>query len=332
MSYGRRDLILGFVGAALTGATGNAAQPTVRLKLIGILMPAAANDRQLQSSVVGFKQQLESLGWHEGHNLRFESRWAIPDAATLRAAAAELVQLAPDLIVTASTPALSALSEATHTIPIVFVAVYDPVGQGFVSSLAHPGANITGYAALEWTLGGKWFEVLKELIPDVSHVGYIFNPVTAPYAVHFLETLRTAARTHPVEISSAPAHDDTDIERIIRVLGSKPRPALIVAGDAFTLSHRAAILGLTAEQHLPAIYPFREFVEQGGLISCGPDIADLFQRAASYADLILKGSKAGELPVQQPTKFELVVNLKTAKVLGLTVPTPLLARADDVIE
>ena len=156
--------------------------------------------------------------------------------------------------------------------------------------------------------------------------------VTAPYAVHFLETLRTAARTHPVEISSAPAHDDTDIERIIRVLGSKPRPALIVAGDAFTLSHRAAILGLTAEQHLPAIYPFREFVEQGGLISCGPDIADLFQRAASYADLILKGSKAGELPVQQPTKFELVVNLKTAKVLGLTVPTPLLARADDVIE
>jgi putative ABC transport system substrate-binding protein len=246
--------------------------------------------------------------------------------------AKELVELKPDALVAYGTLMLQAARRATKTIPIVFTMVSDPVGQGFVMSLARPGGNATGFTSFEFSIGGKWLELIKEMSPSVTRAELMFNPVTAPYAPSYVHSVESAPLSFAVDVSSAPVRDDADIERAITALGREPGGSLIVVPDTFTDAHRDLIIALAARHRLPAVYPYTYFAADGGLMTYGPDAAQLFGRTAEYVDRILRGTKPSDLPVQQPNKFELVVNLKTAKAIGLTVPPTLLARADEVIE
>jgi ABC-type uncharacterized transport system substrate-binding protein len=327
----RREFITLLGGAAaLWPLTARAQQPVRR---IGVLMGYAESDREAQARVAAFREGLQKLGWADGRNVRFDIRWVIPrDAEARQRFAKELIALQPDLILSHGTPNTATLLKQTRTISIIFAAVSDPVGSGFVASFPRPGGNITGFINMEPTMAGKWVELLKEIAPRVARVALLFNPATAPYAEYWLNFFKTAAASFAVQAIAAPVHDTSEIETVVAAQARAPNGGLVVMPDTFTSAHRAEITALAARHRLPAVYPFRFFAEVGGLLSYGNDLIDDFRRAASYADRILKGAKPSELPVQGPVKFELVINLKTAKTLGLNVPLQLQQRADKVIE
>jgi putative ABC transport system substrate-binding protein len=264
--------------------------------------------------------------------VKLDYRWAGSDVERLRTFASELVALAPDVLLAGSSPSLAALHRATATVPIVFVLVSDPVGQGFVQSLAHPGGNITGFSNFEFSTIGKWVDLLNGIVPGIRRIALIFNPDTAPYTQHYLRPFDDAAKSFAAEPITAPVRSEADIESATSALFGKGGGGIIVMSDPFTLTHRKVIISLAARYRLPAVYPFRYFVSDSGLLSYGVDTPDLFRRSASYVDRILKGANPADLPVQQPTKFELAINLKTAKELGVTISDKLLALVDEVIE
>ena len=324
----RREFITLIGGAAVAWPLAASAQQPERVRRIGILM-GVANDQEGQSRVRSLETGLHDFGWWNGRNVQIEYRWALDRT---RAFAEELVGLGPDLIVAGNTPVVAALMQQTRTIPIVFVMVSDPVGSGLVTNLARPDGNVTGFSNFEFSMGGKWMQLIKEMVPNVTRVGVLFSSVTAPYASGYMRSVEAAGSSMAVAVTTLPVPDVSGIEPAIANLAATPNSALFVLTDVFTTVNRETITTLTAKYRLPAVYPHKYFVVGGGLISYGIDIADLHRRSASYVDRILKGATPAELPVQAPTKFELVINLKTAKALGLTVPPTLLARADEVIE
>jgi len=332
-SYIARRKFLATLGgaAAVAWPLAAGAQLTDRVRRIGLLM-ASADDREGQARVTTLKQGLQELGWTDGRNIQIDTRFGGADVGRIRAHAAELVALAPDVLVGHGTPGTRALRQATSSIPIVMVPVNDPVEQGFVSSLAHPGGNITGFALVDFQMVGKWLEMLKEVAPSVSRAELMFNPDTSPHYYVYLRSFEAEPRSIAVEVTAAPVRNTAEIEEAIAKLGREPGGGLIVPPDAFTIVHQHLFIRLTQQHRVPAVYYLRTSVAQGALMSYGPDPYDLFRRSASYVDRILKGAKPADLPVQQPTKFELAINLKTAKALGLQIPDKLLALADEVIE
>jgi ABC-type uncharacterized transport system substrate-binding protein len=298
-----------------------------------VLMGYDESDSEAQAQIAAFRDGLQKLGWMEGRNTRIDTRWATPiDAAAMQQFAKELVALQAEVILASTTPTTAALLQQTRTIPIVFATVGDPIGSGFVASFPRPGGNVTGFVTIEGSLGGKWLELLKEIAPHVKRVAFLLNPATATYAKSYLNAFKAAAASVAVEAVAAPVHDRSEFDTVIAAQARDPNSGLIVLADAFTVAHRVEITSLAARYRLPAIYPFRLFAEVGGLLSYGVDLTDNFRRAATYVDRILKGEIPADLPVQAPTKYELVINLKTAKGLGLTIPSLLLATADTVIE
>ena len=309
------------------------AQQTERMRRIGVLMAHTENDPEFKDYLDAFRQGLQKLGWIEGRNINIDTRWgALDDAEMRQRSAKELIALRPDIILTQNTPPTASMLQQTRTIPVIFVIVADPVGSNFVASLARPGGNATGFTIMEPTITGKWLELLKEIAPHVNRAAFMFNPATAPYVKIYLDTFKAAAASYGVEMILAPVHDKADLDTVIATQAREPNGGLIVIPDGFLNVHRAEIISLAARYRLPVVYPWRFFPQQGGLLSYGSEMRDEFRLAASYVDRILKGEKPGELPVQAPVNYELVVNLKTAKALGLTVPPSLLDRADAVIE
>jgi len=303
------------------------------MRRIGVMMGYAENDPEAQTRLAAFKQGLLALGWNEGRNLNVDVRWASGDTDRATTFARELVALQPEVIMSNTTPVTAALQNATKTIPIVFVAVSDPVGAGFVASLPRPATNMTGFINLERTLGGKWLELLKEIAPGIVRVTVMFNPQTAPYTEEiYLPSMETAAKKLGVTQLKSPVYREADIDEAISALGREPGSGLIAMTDSFMTVHRKAVIELSIQRKLPLMYFVSIAPREGGLISYGIDLADLFGRSASYVDRILRGAKPHELPVQLPTKFELAINLKTAKALGLVVPSTLLTSANEVIE
>jgi ABC-type uncharacterized transport system substrate-binding protein len=327
----RREFITLLGGVAAAWPLAARAQQSERMRRIGVLM-GGADDREGQARVTALKQGLQELGWTAGGNIQIETRFGGADAGRIRAHAAELVAVTPDVIVGQTTPVIRALRQATSFIPIVVAGVNDPVEQGFVSSLAHPGGNITGFSFIDFQMVGKWLEMLKEAAPGLSRAVIMFNPDTSPHYYVYLRSFEAAPRSIAVEVAAAPVRDTTEVEEAIAKLGRDPGAGLIVPPDAFTLLHHQLFIRLAQQYRVPAVYSFRTYVAEGALMSYGPDPYDLVRRSASYVDRILKGAKPTDLPVQQPTKFELAVNLKTAKALGLEIPDKLLALADEVIE
>ena len=327
----RRDFITLLSCAAAWPFTAHAQQPG-RMRRIGVLMGYAERNLEAQAWVKAFVQGFEELGWIVGRNVSIDYRFGAGDADRMRTYAKELVGLAPAVILAESSPATAALKQATRTIPIVFVNVFAPVGQRFVSNLAHPGGNITGFSSIEPEMGGKWFGLLKEVAPHLARVAVIYNLKTGPFSPLFLDAIEKAAPSLPVKLITIPIHDTADIERSISAFAHDLNGGLIVLPSTFLVAHRKLIFEQAAQHRLPAIYGFRFFAVDGGLMSYGVDVPDLFRRSASYVDRILKGEKPGDLPVQAPVKYQLVINLKTAKALGLNVPPTLLTRADEVIE
>ncbi len=328
----RREFItlVGCVAASWPFAAS--AQQSEQTRRIGVLMAFAEGDPGGQARVAAFREGLQKLGWAEGRNIRIDTRWATADVASIQRSAKELVALLPDLVLSNSTPTTAALLQQTRTIPIVFVVVSDPVGSGFVASFPRPGGNATGLTNIEPSMAGKWLELLREIAPRVNRVAILFNPATATFADYYLNPFKAAAASFGVEAVIASVRDGSELESVISTHAREPNAGLVVMTNSFTSTHAAEIISLAARYRLPAIYPFRFFADLGGLLSYGNDLLDSFRRAADYVDRILKGAKPSELPVQAPVKFELVINMKTAKRLGLTVPTTLLARADEVIE
>jgi ABC-type uncharacterized transport system substrate-binding protein len=327
----RRTFIALLAGAAAAWPLAARAQQTERVRRIGVLM-GMADDQEGQARVTALKQGLQELGWTDGRTIQIETRFGGGDVGRIRAHAAELVALAPDVLVGQTTPVIRVLRQATSSIPIVAAAVNDPVEQGFVSSLAHPGGNITGFLFIDFQMVGKWLEMLKEAAPGVSRAVLMFNPDTVPYYYIYLHSFEAVPRSIAVEVVAAPVRDTAEIEGAIVKLGREPGSGLIVPPDAFTLAHLPLLIRLAQQHRVPSVYYLRTSVAQGALMSYGPDVYDMFRRSASYVDRILKGAKPADLPIQQPTKFELAINLKTAKTLGLQIPDKLLALADEVIE
>jgi putative ABC transport system substrate-binding protein len=327
----RRREFITLLGSAVSWPLMARAQHPERMRRIGVLMNLAAGDARGQARVATFRKELQTLGWAAGRNVQIDIRWA-SDKALMQKFAKELVALQPDLILSLNTPTTASLVQQTRTIPIIFVVVSDPVGSGFVASFPRPGGNVTGFTNIEPTMAGKWLELLKEIAPRVARVAFLFNPATAPYAELYLTPFKAAAASLALETIAAPVRDTSELESTIAAQAGAPNGGLVVMTDSFFFTHKAETLSLAAHYRLPAVYPFRFFVEFGGLLSYGNDINDSFRRAATYADRILKGATPKDLPVQAPVKFELVINLKTAKALGLTVPPQLLSRADEVIE
>jgi putative ABC transport system substrate-binding protein len=327
----RRREFISLIGGAAAWPLAARAQQGQRMRRIGVLMGVDENDPVAKTYVSAFTQALADLGWTDGRNVRMDLRGARGDANRTRALAHELVGLQPDIIVTNGTPATAAVQRETRTIPIVFVNVADPVASSIVAGLNQPGGNITGFAIFEASMGGKWLDLLSEIAPGLKRAAIMFNPDTAPVSV-YMPSFETAARSLKVVPIMAPVHSDAEIETAINDLGREPRGGLVVMQDVFMLVHRAPIILAAARNNVPTVYSLSEFARGGGLLSYGADPVDTFRRAATYVDRILRGAKPGDLPVQFPTKFEMAVNLKTAKALGLDVPATLLARADDVIE
>jgi putative ABC transport system substrate-binding protein len=327
----RRDFIAG-LGSATAWPLAVRAQQGDRVRRIGVLMFLDGNDPLEKTFVSAFTQALAGLGWTDGRNMRVDLRWYGDDNSRARTLAHELVGLQPDIILTSGTAATVAVRRETRTIPIAFVNVSDPVAKGIVERLDRPGGNITGFANYEATLGGKWLELLSEIAPGLNRAAIMFNPDTAPSRSAYMPSFEAAARSLKVVLSTAPVPSDVEIETAIIALGREPRGGLVVTVDAFTIAHRASIISAAARNNVPAVYYFSVFARDGGLLSYGPDLVDNWRRAAPYVDRILRGAKPGDLPVQFPTKQEMVVNLKTAKALGLTVPPSILVRADEVIE
>ena len=329
----RRREFITLGGAAVAWPLDARAQQPERVRRIGVLMGFPESDSEAQAYIAAFRDGLPKLGWTEGRNTRIDTRWATPaDASSMQRFAKELVALQPDLILSSTTPTTAALLQQTHTIPIVCATVADPVGSGFVASFPQPGGNVTGFVVTEGSLGGKWPELLKEIAPRVARVAMLFNPSTAPYAEVYLNPFKAAAASLGVEAIVAPVRDINELDTVIAAQARDPNGGLIVMPDSFMDARRVEITSLAARYRLPTAYFFRAFAVLGGLLSYGNDLTDNYRRAATYADRILKGAKPSELPVQGPVKFELVINLKTAKALGLDVPLYLQQRADEVIE
>jgi putative tryptophan/tyrosine transport system substrate-binding protein len=325
----RRDFIVGLGAAAWPLAAR--AQQGDRVRRIGMLIPGDENDPVYKPRVSAFTQALADLGWTDGRNVRMDLRWGGDDINRIRALAQELVGLQPDVIVASATPATVALQRETRTIPIVFAAVSDPVASGVVARLDRPSGNTTGFAGFERTLGGKWLELLAEIAPGLKRTAFMFNFDTAPVSA-FISSFEMAARSLKVVPIIAPVHSDIEIDAAITAVGREPGGGLLVLSGDFTITHRAPIILAAARNNVPAVYTVSNFARDGGLLSYGADPVDTHRRAATYVDRILRGAKPGDLPVQFPTKFEMAVNLKTAKTLGLTVPQSILLRADEVIE
>jgi putative ABC transport system substrate-binding protein len=328
----RREFIILLGGAAVAWPLAARAQQADRMRRVGVLVSRIADDPEEQARLAAFVQGLQELGWTEGRNVRIDYRWAAGDADRSRTYAAELVALAPDVIVAAGSQSVAALEQTTRTVPIVFASVVDPVGAGYVTRLARPGGNATGFTAFEYSLSGKWLELLKEIAPNLTRIAILRDPALAAGIGQFAVIQAMAPPSFGVELSPIDVRDAGEIERDVAAFAGETKGGLIVTGSSGAAVHRELIIMLAARHRLPAVYPFRNYVTSGGLISYGPDPTDQFRRAAGYVDRILKGEKAADLPVQAPTKYGLVINLKTAQALGLTVPPLLLARADAVIE
>jgi putative ABC transport system substrate-binding protein len=326
----RRDFIGGLGGVAALWPLAAHAQPVGPTRHLGMLLGYPEDDPEAQTRVAAFHRGLAELGWTLGRNLRVDYRYAAAEPERMRTYAAELVALAPEVIVVHTTPATAAVLAQTRTIPLVFLVVSDPIGSGFVQSFAQPGGNATGFVNLEASLIEKWVELLKEIAPQIKRAVVLYNPETAPYVQYYLRPFEAAARTLALEPVVVPAHEPADIERVISGLG--PDSGLVLMTDIFNNVHRDQIIALTTRHRVPAIHAIRAAAAAGALISYGIDQLDLFRRSATYVDRILKGAKPADLPVQGPTKFEFVINLKTAKELGLTVSLTMQARADEVIE
>jgi putative ABC transport system substrate-binding protein len=328
----RRRKFITLVGvAAAAFPLAARAQQSDRVRRLGVLLPAAADDTEYQTRVGAFQQALAQLGWTEGRNVRIDIRWATINAADIRRHAAELVALAPDVIVAHATATVGPLLQATRTVPIVFTVVNDPVASGFVESLARPGGNATGFMTFEYSLSGKWLELLKQIAPSVTRAAVFRDPAVASGAGQF-GAIQAVASSLGVEVTPVSMRTAADIERTVVAFARSANGGLIVTAGVEAESHRDLIVTLATRHKLPAVYYSRNFVAMGGLASYGIDQVDLYRRAANYVDRVLKGEKPADLPVQAPTKYELVINLKTARALGLTVPPSLLARADAVIE
>jgi putative tryptophan/tyrosine transport system substrate-binding protein len=330
-SHIRRRTFLAALGGAAAAWPLAVRAEAERLRRITALMSMAADDPEAQPRVAAFETGLRELGWLDGRNLQIEYRW-VSDGELLRRSAVELARMPPDLILATSTPVMAALREQGLSVPIVFVQVADPVGQGLVPNLARPGGHITGFINFEFSIGTKWLEALKQIAPHVTRVALIYNPETAPHADLFRRPVEAAAPAFAVMPITVAARSAAELERAVDAFARTPNGGLLVLPDVTNLIHRDQIIALAERHRLPAVYPYRYYAASGGLLSYGSEQADLFRRAASYVDRILKGTSPGELPVQAPTKYELVINLKTAKALGLEVPPSLLARADEVIE
>jgi putative tryptophan/tyrosine transport system substrate-binding protein len=326
----RREIIAGLGSAAAWPVVARAQQGD-RVRRIGVLMPGDENDPEWRIFVSAFTQALAGLGWTDGRNVRMDLRWARDDNNRIRALAQELVGLQPDIILTAATAATAALQRETRTIPIVFANVADPVANGFVPRLDRPGGNITGFASFEASLGGKWLELLSEIAPGLKRAAIMFIPDTSAELAS-MPSLQTAARSLKVVPIIAPVHSDAEIETAIIALGREPGGGLVVMSGVTLAAHAAPIITAAARNNVPAVYSASYFARDGGLLSYGPDRVDPFRRAAAYVDRILRGAKPGDLPVQLPVKYEMAVNLKTAKALGLTVPQSILLTADEVIQ
>jgi ABC-type uncharacterized transport system substrate-binding protein len=327
----RREFITLLGGAAVAWPVAAQAQRGERVRRIGVLMNLTAEDPESPARLAAFAQGLADLGWTIGRNLRIDYRWAAADPERIRRDAEELVALKPDLILSSGTPTVAALQKATRSVPIVFAQVVDPVGSGFVEALARPGGNITGFSVFEFGISGKWLELLKEIAPNVTRAA-ILRDVALASGSGQLGALQSVAPGLGVELRPVDVGDTASIERAVVALARSPNGGLIVTASTWGVIHRKLITRLAAEHRLPAVYHSSYYVSSGGLISYGPNSIDPFRRAAGYVDRILKGYKPADLPVQAPTKYELVINLKTAKALGLEVPPTVLARADEVIE
>ncbi len=324
----RREFMILLGGVAAWPLAARAQQPD-RVRRVGVLM-GIADDFEGQARIAVFRQALQALGWSEGRNIQFIYRWSGGDVAHARQFAKELLDLRSDVILTNSTPATVAVRDITRATPTIFVQVSDPVGAGVVQSLARPDGNLTGFTNFDLSTAGKWLELLKRLAPNITRVAYLFNPNTAPLL--YAKAVETAAPLLSVKSIPAAVHNAVEIERALEQVARESDSALLVLPDLFNATNRQSIIALAARHRLPAVYPFRYFVTSGGLMSYGTELLDTYRQAASYVDRILKGERPSDLPVQQPTKFELIINLKTAKALGIEIPPTLLARADEVIE
>ena len=327
IGIGRRHFIFGLVSAAAWPLAARA-QQLERMRKICVFMGLEADNAAGQSEAAALQRGLQDLGWTEGRNLQVKYSWSAPDL--IQSEAKKLVGLQCEVIVARGAPVVAALLKETHTIPIVFTVVADPVGRGFVQSTARPGGNVTGFPGFEFAMTGKWMQLLKDIAPQVRRIAFMYNPATIP--PQFLRWVETAASSISVQVVAASVHDPAEIDAAIAALAREPGGGLMVLPDIYLVDKSAQITGLAAKYNIPAVYPSRSFVNTGGLMSYGPYVPDQFYRAAGYVDRILKGEKPADLPVQEPTKFELVINLKAAKALGLAVPPTLLATADDVIE
>jgi len=327
----RRDFIAGLGGAAVWSVMAQA-QQSVPTRRIGVLVNSRESDEQAQLFFAAFRQSLGKLGWIDGRNIRIDYRWGAADINRVRTLASELVGLRPDVLVAGGTPVVAALRQATREIPIVFTGVADPIGAGFVASLARPGGNVTGFMTTEPPLRGKWVEFLKGITPGLQRAVFLFNPEFAPFAGESFRQAEAAAVRLNVGLIPTAVRDESDVEDALAALARVPNSGLVVNNDAFTGVHRARIIALAALHRLPAIYPSRVYATDGGLMSYGYDAIDQLRQVPSYVDRILRGEKPADLPVQAPTKLEMVINLKTAKALGLTIPRNLLALANEVIE
>lgn len=326
----RREFIIGGMAGAWPLIVR--AQPADQMRLVGVLMGSRQDDTVSEAHLTTFRNGLAELGWVEGRNVRFEIRHGAGDRERVRAGAAEIVKLAPDVILSYGTSSTAALKSATQSIPIVFAVVNDPVAQGFVPNVEHPGGNITGFSFIDYSMIGKALGLFKQIAPAVTRIGFLFNPDDYPYYEVYLRSFKEQREALALDVTAMRAHSDAEIDAAIAQLAAVPGGGLIAPPSAFNAVHRHEIITRALAHGLPAVVPFREAVADGGLMCYAPDEADIFRRAVPYVDRILKGAKPGDLPVQAPTKFDFVINLRTAKLLGLNVPPNLLAIADQVIE
>ena len=327
----RREFITLLGGATASWPLAARGQQPEPMRRIGVLMQIAEGDAESKIQVAEFLRELRELGWVVGHNVKLDTRWAGGDSDRIRKYAAELVALAPDVVLASGGTAVGALQQASRTVPIVFVNVTDPIGRGYVASLAEPGGNATGFTSFEFGIGGKWLELLKQIAPSVTRVAVLRDPVLTG-GLGYLAAIHALAPAFGVEVRPVDVRVKSDIERAVAAFARTPNGGLIVTPDPAAIAHRELIIALASRYGLPAIYPYRYFAAEGGLISYGPSAIEQLRRAANYADRILKGEKPGNLPVQAPIKFELAISLKTAKALDVAVPQTLLSRADELIE
>ena len=328
----RREFIKVIVSSAATWPLAGQAQQPTRMRRVSVLFGLPENDPETRARLRAFRLGMRDAGWVEGRNIHIEYRFAGTNLELIKQYVAEAIRLAPDVIVANATPVMAVLRPATSTIPVIFVVVNDPVGQGFISNLTRPGGNITGFSFIDPEIVGKWIDLLGDVKPDLLRAAFMFNPDTAPYYDAYLRSFKSLPHKSLVDVTVAHVRSAAEVERVIAELGRDPRSGLIVAADPYIVAARGPILRAANQHHVPVIAPYRQFVAEGGLMSYGPDTADIFRRSCSYVDRILKGELPGNLPAQSPDKFELFVNLKTAKAFGLSVRESFLLLADEVIE